>query len=186
MPEYDIIIENRAYRVDLARKKDYGVFEAKVNGRQVLLELERDQAHMILPSMIKVEGKTYRVELEKIVRHSPFILKINGVSFKAELKKHVRETITKKVNVEKSTKKLEATIKKSQRREGVVVAPMAGKIVSIKVRKGDSVKTGDVLCILEAMKMENEILASKTGKVQEINLTEGKPVRDGDILVVIK
>ena len=185
MPEYDIIIENRAYRVDLARKTDYGVFEAKINGRQVLLELERDQPHMISPSMIKVEGKTYRVELEKIVRHSPVILKINGIPFKAELKKHVRETITKKAKVEKLTKKLEATIK-SQRREGVVVAPMAGKIVSIKVRKGDSVKTGDVLCILEAMKMENEILASKTGKVQEINLTEGKPVRDGDILVVIK
>lgn len=186
MPEYNIIIENKAYRINLARNRETGIFDAKVNGKQVTLELESDQAHMISPSKIKVEGKTYRVQLEKIVRHSPFMLKINDIPFKAELRKHALETVTKIVKVKKSTRNVKAAIKKPQRREGVVVAPMAGKIVSIKVGKGDSVKTGDVLCILEAMKMENEILASKTGKVKEISLTEGQPVRNGDILAVIK
>lgn len=70
--------------------------------------------------------------------------------------------------------------------EGAVMAPMAGKIVSVKVKQGDSVKLGDVLCILEAMKMENEITAPKTGTVQSVNISEGMGVSEGDILIVIK
>jgi biotin carboxyl carrier protein len=63
---------------------------------------------------------------------------------------------------------------------------MAGKIVSVKVRDGDPVKIGTVLCILEAMKMENEIIAPKAGTVQEVNVSEGSTVNEGDILIVIK
>ena len=73
-----------------------------------------------------------------------------------------------------------------QHGEGVVAAPMAGKIVSVKVKKGDPVKMGTVLCVLEAMKMENEITSSKTGIVEEVRTQEGKAVNEGDILVVIK
>ncbi|MCK5592574.1 biotin/lipoyl-binding protein, partial [Candidatus Bathyarchaeota archaeon] len=57
--------------------------------------------------------------------------------------------------------------------EGAVVAPMAGKIIKVKVKEGDAVKAGDVICTLEAMKMENEITATRTGKVQKIHVTEG-------------
>ena len=70
--------------------------------------------------------------------------------------------------------------------EGTVVTPMAGKIVSVKVRKGDMVKVGDVVCILEAMKMENDITANKTGEIQEIHVSEGTAVNEGDILITIK
>jgi pyruvate carboxylase subunit B len=70
--------------------------------------------------------------------------------------------------------------------EGAVVAPMAGKIVSVKVKKGDQVKMGAVLCVLEAMKMENEIAAPRSGVVQEILVQEGKPVSEGDALIVLK
>ncbi|UCB61520.1 MAG: biotin/lipoyl-binding protein [Candidatus Bathyarchaeota archaeon] len=62
---------------------------------------------------------------------------------------------------------------------------MAGKIVAVKVKKGDTVKSGDVVCILEAMKMENEIAATKTGRVQEVNVAEGTPVNDGEVLILI-
>jgi biotin carboxyl carrier protein len=69
--------------------------------------------------------------------------------------------------------------------EGAVPAPMAGKIVSIKVKKGETVKAGKVLCVLEAMKMENEIASPKTGMVEEIKVQEGKAVNEGDILMII-
>ncbi len=65
----------------------------------------------------------------------------------------------------------------------VVKAPMPGTIVSIKVNAGDTVKKGDVLVILEAMKMENEIMAPQDGKVVAVNTSNGASVNTGDALI---
>lgn len=65
----------------------------------------------------------------------------------------------------------------------VVKAPMPGTILDIKVNAGGSVKAGDVLCILEAMKMENEIMAPCDGKVAAVNTTKGASVNNGDALI---
>lgn len=65
----------------------------------------------------------------------------------------------------------------------VVSAPMPGTIVSVKVNVGDTVKQGDVLCVLEAMKMENEIMAPADGKVVAVNTSQGATVNTGDALV---
>ena len=65
----------------------------------------------------------------------------------------------------------------------VVKAPMPGTIVSIKVNAGDTVKKGDVLVILEAMKMENEIMAPQDGKVVAVNTSNGVSVNTVDALV---
>lgn len=66
-----------------------------------------------------------------------------------------------------------------------VVSPMPGTIFDIKVAVGDTVSQGDVLLILEAMKMENEIMAPAGGKVLSINTNKGASVNSGDVLVVI-
>lgn len=66
-----------------------------------------------------------------------------------------------------------------------VTAPMPGNIVSVKVSVGQSVNEGDVLCILEAMKMENEIMAPKAGKVVAVSASAGATVNTGDVLVSI-
>ena len=63
-----------------------------------------------------------------------------------------------------------------------VEAPMPGTILDVKVQVGATVKAGDVLCILEAMKMENEIPAPQDGVVKSI-VTKGTTVNTGDILV---
>jgi glutaconyl-CoA decarboxylase len=62
---------------------------------------------------------------------------------------------------------------------------MPGKISTINVKPGDSVKSGEVLLILEAMKMENDIMASADGTVQSVNVNVGDSVNTGDALVVI-
>lgn len=64
-----------------------------------------------------------------------------------------------------------------------VTAPMPGNIVSVKVKIGDTVNSGDVLCVLEAMKMENEIMAPKAGKVVAVSTSAGSTVNTGDVLV---
>lgn len=66
-----------------------------------------------------------------------------------------------------------------------VDAPMPGNILDVKVKQGDTVKSGDVLLILEAMKMENEILAPKDGVVASVNVVKGATVNSGDVLCVI-
>lgn len=66
-----------------------------------------------------------------------------------------------------------------------VKAPMPGNILDVKVKVGDTVKAGTVLCVLEAMKMENEIPAPKDGKVAQVVVTKGATVGAGDTLVVL-
>ena len=67
-----------------------------------------------------------------------------------------------------------------------VKAPMPGKILDIRVTAGQQVKKGDVLFILEAMKMENEIMAGGSGTVVAVNTSTGTTVNTGDILAVIR
>ncbi len=67
----------------------------------------------------------------------------------------------------------------------VVKSPMPGNILKIQVTQGQQVKEGDVLIILEAMKMENEIVAPKTGSVAQIIVTKGQVVETGAPLAVI-
>ncbi len=66
-----------------------------------------------------------------------------------------------------------------------VTAPMPGKILSVKVNVGDSVNSGDLVLMLEAMKMENEVFATASGKVTEIRVKSGDNVSTGDVLMVI-
>ncbi|HKL10671.1 MAG TPA: biotin/lipoyl-containing protein [Clostridia bacterium] len=66
-----------------------------------------------------------------------------------------------------------------------VDCPMPGTVLDIKVSAGDEVKSGDVLLILEAMKMENEITAMGDGKVISVNVAKGASVNAGDVLVVL-
>ena len=62
-------------------------------------------------------------------------------------------------------------------------APMPGTILDVKVAAGAAVKAGDVLCILEAMKMENEIVAPQDGTVAGVHCNKGDSVNVGDLLV---
>ena len=64
-----------------------------------------------------------------------------------------------------------------------VKAPMPGTIVSVKVNVGDMVKKGDLVAVLEAMKMENEIFSDADGKVVAVNAPQGASVNTGDAIV---
>ena len=66
-----------------------------------------------------------------------------------------------------------------------VTSPMQGKILGVKVNVGDSVKKGQVVAILEAMKMENEVVSTKAGTVAQIVTSKGAVVETGSPLVVI-
>jgi len=178
----EIAVDGKPYRVEVDNCTVGAPFSVKVNGKPVEVTLE-DELDYKKPFTIKVHGKPFTVELTKIDRQAPFSVKVNNTALKVELKLSAKKFVAIPVSptsilVQQPTKKI--------MEEGVVTAPMAGKIISVKIKKGDSVKMGDVLCTLEAMKMENEITASKNGEIKEIKVKEGQTVNADEVLVMIK
>ena len=68
---------------------------------------------------------------------------------------------------------------------GTITAPMSGNIFKLLVNVGDTVKNGQAVVILEAMKMENEIFAPCDGTVKEVRVAQGATVQPGEVLLVI-
>ena len=66
-----------------------------------------------------------------------------------------------------------------------IKAPMPGNVIKVNVKAGDAVKKGDVLCVLEAMKMENDIMAPADGTVATVEVTAGQSVQTDAILVTL-
>jgi len=69
--------------------------------------------------------------------------------------------------------------------EGTVIAPMQGLIVKIPIKAGDDVKLGDVVAVLEAMKMQNDIVTTVAGKVSAVYVKEGQVVTPNQPLLAI-
>ena len=67
-----------------------------------------------------------------------------------------------------------------------ISAPMTGRVIEVLVSDGDVVSRGDVLVVVESMKMENPILAPVAGKITEINVSEGTTVETGNTLAIIE
>ena len=66
-----------------------------------------------------------------------------------------------------------------------ITAPLPGKIISIDVKVGDVIKIGDVVAVLEAMKMDNEIESEFDGEVLSIEVSEGESVPSGAVIITI-
>jgi acetyl-CoA/propionyl-CoA carboxylase biotin carboxyl carrier protein len=66
-----------------------------------------------------------------------------------------------------------------------VVSPMQGTVLAVEVADGDAVDAGQVICIVEAMKMENEVHAHRSGRVAELSVAPGQPVKTGQVICVV-
>ena len=123
---------------------------------------------------VTVNGNTYEVEVEEL-----------GGSFTPTMQApQATKVVTTPVNTPQAAP--QAAPQANGAVNGTkVVAPMPGKIVDVKVSVGQSVKEGDLVAILEAMKMENEIFAPSTGTVAAINVSAGTAVETNDVIVVL-
>ena len=105
---------------------------------------------------VKVNGKLYEVELEAVSE-------VSG-NIKVEENKEVAP-VSDGANT--------------------IVAPIAGKVIDIKVKVGDVVKEGDCVIMIEAMKLENEVVSPFNGTVKEIKVSNGAAVNNKDALIIL-
>lgn len=70
--------------------------------------------------------------------------------------------------------------------DGVITAPMQGTIVKVHVGAGESIKTGEPICVLEAMKMENEVKSPATGEIVDLRVQPGDTVASGEVIAIVK
>jgi biotin carboxyl carrier protein len=182
MPSYEATVDGKPRKIELA-KKDERAFTVKIDGKLRVVEFPTDKIEQ--QALIRVDGKSFRVELSKLEPEKPVLVKVEEATFKVEVKTPSRKhTEASFEPVQVASSRRTGTSRQASL-EGAVTAPMTGKIVSIRVRKGDQVKANQVLCVIEAMKMENEIAAAKAGIVREVNASEGQGVNEGDTLFVI-
>ncbi|WP_077368903.1 biotin/lipoyl-containing protein [Anaerosalibacter sp. Marseille-P3206] len=127
--------------------------------------------------LITVNGKQYEVEVEEIS---------NGVSEERVVSQPKPQPKPAAAPAPKAAPKEEKKPVNVPEGAETVEAPMPGTILSIDVKEGDQVKAGQILVILEAMKMENEIVAPRDGKVAAILTNKGASVNTGDKLVSIE
>ena len=128
-----------------------------------------------------------------------FNIKVNGISYEVEIEE-VKEGAPQaaapqvtKVTPKVAAPKVEAPKAKAKEKEAIAAgagehsidAPMPGKIVKVVVEEGQSVKAGDVLLVLEAMKMQNEITADADGTVKAVNVEAGQNVKVKESLVIL-
>ena len=109
-------------------------------------------------------------------------IKVNGKSYRVELEA-IEETASAPIKEEKKVEEKKAT----PTGEGQAVnSPIQGTVTNVKVKVGDKVKKGDVLLIIEAMKLENEVPSPFDGEVSEILVTKGQNVASKEAVVIIK
>lgn len=135
---------------------------------------------------VKVNGEVFNVEVEEVGITNEAVPS-NIATKSAPIEESVPVSAAPTVAVKKvATQSVPKETKKQVETTGknVIVAPLPGKILSVKVKKGDAVKKGDLVLVIEAMKMENEIYASQTGTVTDILIGAGDYVSTGDKLVV--
>jgi biotin carboxyl carrier protein len=183
MPTYEVFIDSKPKKIELTKTSEK-CFTVKIDAKSLNVELQTDKFDLEKQFSIKINDKAYAVELPKFDRKKLFPIKVEEATFKAEVKTPTAKAASVAFELTPLTPPKRAVAQK-QAVEGSVTAPMTGKIVSVKVKKGDPVKAGQVLCIIEAMKMENEIAASNAGSVQEVNVSEGSSVNEGEVLFVV-
>ncbi|MBN2487183.1 MAG: biotin/lipoyl-binding protein [Bacteroidales bacterium] len=130
----------------------------------------------------KINGNQYGVEIKNIEGNIAKI-EVNGTPYDIEIEQEVKTSKTPTIVRKVVPTKAEDIEKKEGGSSTPVKAPLPGKIMHIKAKPGDIVKKGDVLLVMEAMKMENNVMASKDGVVETVKVKPGDAVLEGDVLL---
>lgn len=138
-----------------------------------------------------INGNEYEAEILGIEENTAEV-SVNGVSYTVEIDRKMQTVKTPKLvrtmavpSTDSHPSVSKTASPSGPKGTGSIKSPLPGVILEIFVREGDTVKIGQKLLMLEAMKMENNINADKEGRVAAIKVGKGDSVMEGDILIII-
>jgi biotin carboxyl carrier protein len=186
LTKYVVRVEDKQYEIGITKTSNAGHFTVEIDDKSYDIEVAGTRADNEKPLQFKMGDRIYAVQINKKSKQEPLLVKINDIPLKAEVKTELPIRAIRSMETSLLTPVTRKGPVSKVLIEGAVTAPMTGKIVSVKVKKGDSVTAGEILCVLEAMKMENEIVATKTGRVRKVSVSEGSTVNEGDTLIILE
>lgn len=137
---------------------------------------------------LKINGSDYNVDINE-VEGQEIKLDVNGTSYVVTVDKEIKQQKKTVVSTPRPQAAAPAAPQQSKAPAASagtkVTTPLPGTILDVFVNVGDSVKSGQTVVLLEAMKMENNIEADTDGTVKEVKVRKGDSVLEGDVLVVI-
>lgn len=136
----------------------------------------------------KINGNLYKVIVGDIEGKSVNV-EVNGTAYTVELEKEAAPKIKPVVRAASTTPAAPPPAVQrpaSSDAKGSICSPLPGVVLEVKVKEGDTVKRGQTLMVLEAMKMENDIKSDRDGKVTKINVSKGESILEGTDLIIIE
>ncbi len=166
---YNIKVNNSAsFKTDI--RSDGNKFEGSLNEQVIqgdFIKINEFQYHLIY------QNKSYNVDVVKLNRsEKSMVLKINSIKYTVELKDKFDELL-QKLGMDSGAGQKVNQIK----------APMPGMVLNVLVNEGTAVKKGDVLLVLEAMKMENMLKSPSDGVVKKVAVQKGNAVEKNQLLI---
>jgi biotin carboxyl carrier protein len=172
-PEYKITLDEKPFDVEVKKLDEGGLLIVKV----------ADQSFTMKPTpaedgswIVNDTTSDYAVKVRRRAGKA-VVLEINGQEHEIEWER---------VKKQETAKKSSSSSQTGLRVAGGIYPPMPGKITEVRVKTGDTVRAGQTVCILEAMKMFNELKTDAKGTVKEVNVEVGTMVSPTDLLVLIE
>ena len=135
-----------------------------------------------------INGNVYKVHINSVVDDIADV-EVNGTPYQVKLEKPAKKQMVtlKRPAQAPTTASGDPVVTRpaASTTQGAVKTPLPGVILQVKCNVGDTVKRGQTLIILEAMKMENDIVAPQDGTVASINVTAGQSVESGAVLATM-
>ncbi|MDE5704278.1 MAG: biotin/lipoyl-binding protein [Bacteroidales bacterium] len=136
-----------------------------------------------------IHGTQYEVEINS-VEDQTIKLNLNGTPYEVKVDKEIKQTKTPKLVRPVAVPSTESDTKVARTNAAgaasEIKSPLPGTVLDVMVKEGDTVKVGQHLLLLEAMKMENNIDSDKEGVVKSIKVRKGDAVMEGDVLIVME
>ena len=173
------------------------LFIAKTDNKQYQIEVQESATEWLVSL---TEMKTEKKEVHRLAKND-YLQFGEVISFIFQHRSYLIDIVTKNDDYTVFTKSSHKTIQLltkerilynelagtgSREGEAHIKSGMPGKVVKIRVKAGDQVKEGDLLLIIEAMKMENEIRAGSQGKINKVYIKEGQNVETGTCLLSLQ
>ncbi len=133
----------------------------------------------------KIRDNNYNV---KILSHegNKIELEVNGTSYSVKMKEEIKKTKTPTLVRAASKRPSEPLKVNPSSSKTKIVAPIPGVVLSLDVKVGDTIKVGDRLLVLEAMKMENNIVSEKAGTITAVNVSVGQQVLQNETMIELE